>query len=170
MPPSKPFWYAAYTRCKSEKKVAFELARQGIEHYLPLQTTIRQWSDRKKKVQVPLIRSYVFVRITLKEYLAVLQIPWVVNIVHFSGKPVPVPDWQIDNLKILLGAGIPIQRKFHELEKGQEVCINQGPLQGLRGTIISVRRRHMFAIRIHALNYNLTIDIDPGFVEKVTEK
>jgi len=68
-----PCWFAAYTRSRNEKKVAGELEEQHIEYYLPLIKTIRQWSDRKKKVEVPLINSYIFVRIIEKEYLKVLQ-------------------------------------------------------------------------------------------------
>jgi transcriptional antiterminator RfaH len=164
---SKPQWYAAYTRAKNEKKVAAELAKQRIEHYLPLRTTIRQWSDRKKKVQLPLINSYVFVRITNKEYMKVLQTMGVVNIIHFSGVPVPIPDWQIDNLKILLGADVPIQSEPIELQKGQEVRINNGPLLGLRGTVLMVKGHHKLVICINALNCNMTIDIDLRLVEPV---
>jgi len=164
---SKPAWYAAYTKSRAEKKAARELKKQGIEHYLPLYTTIRQWSDRKKKVEEPLIRSYIFVHITGHAYRQVLQTPGVVNIVAFSGKPVPVPDWQILNLKILLGAEVPITTETREFEKGEEVKITQGNLAGLRGTVLQQKGHHKLAIRIDALNYNLTVDIDPGFVEAV---
>src|SRR4030042_6761553 len=109
---SKPSsWFAAYTRSRAEKAVARELEKQHINYYLPLYKTIRQWSDRKKKVEEPLIRSYIFVHITDKEYRKVLETSGVVNIVHFSGKPVSIPDWQIDNLKILMGAEVPLDNE-----------------------------------------------------------
>jgi len=164
---TKPSWYAAYTRSRAEKKVARELQKQGIQYYLPLYKTIKQWSDRKKKVEEPLIRSYIFVRIVEKEYLPVLITPGVVTIVHFSGKPVPIPDWQIDNLKIMLGAKVPVNSEIAALIKGREVRITRGSLEGLRGIIVHVKGRHKLVISVHALNYNMTIDIDPGFVEEV---
>ena len=167
MPPAKTLWYAAYTNAKAEKKVASELVKQGIDHYLPLQLTIRQWSDRKKKVEIPLISSYIFVHITPKEHLPVLQVPGVVKIVHFCGKPVPIPEWQIRNLKILLGSDVPITSEFRDFEKGEDVQITQGPLKGLRGKIQHVKGQHKLVIGISALDYNLTIDIDPHFVESV---
>jgi len=160
-----PCWFAAYTRSRAEKAVARELEKQHINHYLPLYKTIRQWSDRKKKVEEPLIRSYIFVHITDKEYRKVLETMGVVNIIHFSGKPVPIPDWQIENLKILMGAQIPIDHEMREFTAGEEVCIRYGPLAGLRGTVIHVQGKHKLVISINALNYNVTIDIDPGFVE-----
>ena len=163
----KPVWYAAYTRSRAEKKVAEHLKEAGIDHYLPLITTLRQWSDRKKKVIVPLIRSYVFVHITRKEHMPVLEIPGVVKILHFCGKPVPIPDWQIRNLKILLGADVPISTDKRVYLKGEEVHISHGSLKGLRGRIIRARGGHKLVITISALDYNLTIDINPAFVEKI---
>jgi transcriptional antiterminator RfaH len=160
-------WYAAYTHSRAEKKAARELDRQGIENYLPLVKTLRQWSDRKKKVEEPLIRSYIFVHIKLRQHLFILQTPGVVNLVRFSGKPVPVPDWQIDNLKILLGSAQPVNMEPHEFVRGQEVRINRGNLEGLRGSIIRVKGRHKLLISIDALHYHFTIDIDPAFVEAI---
>jgi len=162
-----PQWFAAYTKSRNEKKVARELDKQGIEYFLPLVRTLRQWSDRKKKVEEPLIPSYIFVRITEREYRKVLETSGVVTIVHFSGKPVPVPDWQIMNLKILMGTELPVDHETREFDEGIEVRINRGTLEGLRGIITEVKGRHKLVITIHALNYNLTIDIDPAFVEPV---
>lgn len=164
----KPAWYAAYTRSKFEKQVARELEKQGIEYYLPLYTTIRQWSDRKKKVVVPLIRSYIFVHIVEKEYLPVLQTTGIVTVVKFCGKPVPIPEWQIKNLKILLGASVTFVEDDRGFEKGEKVTITQGVLQGLRGTITRIGGHHKIIISIHALNFNVTLDIDPAFVEPIT--
>jgi transcriptional antiterminator RfaH len=164
-----PCWYAAYTRSRNEKKVARELDEQHIEYYLPLYKTIRQWSDRKKKVEVPLINSYIFVRIVEREYLKVLQTTGVVHIICFSGKPVPIPDWQIENLKVMLGAEVPFTTEIRELEEGEEVIVRSGPLSGLKGTIVQIKGRHKLLIRISALSYNLILDIDPRYVGKCGE-
>jgi transcriptional antiterminator RfaH len=165
----KPAWYAVYTNSRAEKRVAGEFAKQGIEHYLPLYITLRQWSDRKKKIERPLICSYVFVRIIEKEYMSVLLTPGVVTIIQFSGKPVPIPDWQIENLKIALGAEVPITSETRKLKKGAEVLITRGALAGLRGTILQIKGSHKMVISIDALNYNMTIDIDQGFAEAVEQ-
>jgi transcriptional antiterminator RfaH len=161
----KRVWYAAYTHFRAEKRVARELSKRGVENFLPLYKTIKQWSDRKKKVEEVLIRSYIFVHITRKEFLPVLTTSGVMTIIHFSGKPVPIPDWQIQNLKIVVGANVPVTSNIHKLTKGREVLINRGSLQGLRGTILRVKGHHKIVISIQALNYSLSIDIDPAFVE-----
>ncbi len=166
--PTDKHWYAAYTHSRAEKKVARELEKQGIEHYLPLIKTLKQWTDRKKKVEEPLIRSYIFVHITEKEYMDVLHTAGVMTIVRFSGKPVAIPDWQIENLKILLGTSLPITVENHEFVAGEEVRITRGTLEGLRGIIQQIRGEHKLVISIDALHYHLTVDIDPAFVETVT--
>ena len=68
-------WYALYTRSRFEKKAAERLTEQGIEAYVPLQRVMRQWSDRRKQVLEPAIRSYVFVRINHLHYYNVLNTP-----------------------------------------------------------------------------------------------
>ena len=72
-------WYAVYTNSRAEKRVSDRIEELGIETFLPLQKTLRQWSDRKKLVEKPLISSYVFVKIIPREYFAVRKIDGVVN-------------------------------------------------------------------------------------------
>lgn len=165
MHPVNRLWYAVYTCSRAEKKVAHELHKIGVEHYLPLITTLRQWSDRKKRVEVPLISSYVFVHVTSRDYLPVLQIPGVVNIVHFCGEPASIPDWQIDNLKTLMRCTIPVSRNGRKFVKGEKVRISTGSLTGLRGTVACIKGRRGLVIHISALDYNLSVDIDPLWVE-----
>jgi transcription antitermination factor NusG len=168
--PETPEWYAVYTCSKAEKHVATELGKADIEHYLPLQVTMRQWTDRKKKVLVPLIRSYVFIHVTPKDFMKVVKVWGVVKILFFDGKPVPIPDWQINNLKILLGARVPMETDVKAFKKGRDVRITHGVLKDLRGKILEIKGQHKLLISITALDYNLTIDIDPTFVEPFEEE
>ena len=162
-----PYWYAAYTNSRAEKKVALELEKKGIEHYLPLVSTIRQWKDRRKKVLVPLIRSYIFLRIKESEYRTAIKTPGIVNIVHFAGKPAVIPEWQITNLKILMDAEMPFTNEDQFFEKGEEVSILHGPLQGLKGRIVDVKGAVKLVVSVEALNYCLTVDIDKRLVVKI---
>ena len=83
----KKHWYAVYVRSRNEKKVYELIKEKDIETYLPLVKTLRQWSDRKKMVEVPLFNSYVFVYVDLLEHFKVRQVPGIVNFVCFEGKP-----------------------------------------------------------------------------------
>ena len=95
-------WYAVYTRPRSEKRVYEQLNDKNVETFLPLVTRTRQWKDRKKKVDMPLFNSYLFVRIDYKDRFPVLQTSGVVKIVTFNGVPAVVPDWQIESLRRMI--------------------------------------------------------------------
>ena len=102
-------WYAVYTRSRAEKQLMGLLAEKGIEAYVPLHKVMRQWSDRKKLVEVPLIRSYCFVKVAPRDYQKVLNTPGAVRYVWFSGKPAEIPERQIDALKSITGSGIEVE-------------------------------------------------------------
>src|SRR6478752_682736 len=79
-------WHAIYVKSRTEKKVGELLSERGIDNYVPLVKTMRQWSDRKKLVEFPLLNGYVFVSIAPIESEKVLQTRGVVNFVRSEGK------------------------------------------------------------------------------------
>lgn len=93
-------WYAIYTKPRAEKKVFERLALSGFNAYLPLVTSIRVWSDRKKKIVTPLISSYVFVNSNYDELFSALTIQGTSGILRYLGKPAIIRDHEIENLKI----------------------------------------------------------------------
>ena len=103
-------WHALYVRSRSEKKVLSQLQEMGIEAYLPLVTKIKQWSDRRKKIEEPLFKSYVFVYSNAKEYLPILNVYGVMRFVTFEREAVVVPDNQI----------VAIKRFVEDYEHGEE--------------------------------------------------
>ena len=123
-------WYAAYTKPRNEKKALERLLAAGIETYLPIQRRLKQWSDRKKMVEEPLFRSYIFVRITQKDYYNVLNTYGVVRYVTFEGKAVPIPNNQIDLIKNLLEQNVEIEAVEESLEPGTRVEVKFGSLIG----------------------------------------
>lgn len=92
-------WYVVYTKPKWEKKVADKLKQLGIECYCPLITQVKQWSDRKKKIEVPLFNSYVFVQLADSERNSVFQVSGVVRYLFWLGKPAIVKDEEIEVIK-----------------------------------------------------------------------
>src|SRR4029077_1760360 len=91
-----PFWYAAYTSANHEKRVAEQLARRSVEHFLPLYDSVRRWKDRRMKLKLPLFPGYVFVRLALRDRLQVLQVPGVVKLVGFNGAPAELPQKEME--------------------------------------------------------------------------
>jgi transcriptional antiterminator RfaH len=92
-------WYVIYTKPRNEKKVTERLQQIGIVVYCPLVTQIKQWSDRKKKIQVPLFNSYLFVNMDEKDREKVFQVSGVVRYLFWLGKPAIVRDEEIDVLR-----------------------------------------------------------------------
>jgi transcription antitermination factor NusG len=95
-------WYVVYTKPKWEKKVADKLSQIGIECYCPMITQIKQWSDRKKKIEIPLFNSYVFVQINDNDRNSVFQIAGVIRYLFWLGKPAIVRDEEINIIKTSL--------------------------------------------------------------------
>lgn len=158
-------WYAVYTKSRYEKRLAELLREKGIEAYVPLRKVVRQWSDRKKLVAEPLIRSYCFVRPGPKEYYEVLNTEGAVRYVWFSGKPAPIPNKQIDILKVLTGSDVDVEVLPGSLLKGSSVRVNAGPLAGVIGELVSIAGKHRVLIKIDHLDQVLTISISPLLIE-----
>ena len=158
-PPLTTNWHAIYVHSRAEKKVHSELSRKGIESFLPLQRRLRQWSDRKKWVEMPLISGYVFVHITRADYDQVLQIENVMQYVRFEGKAAVIRDQDIEILKRMLGqqeAEVEITRD--ELLPGMLVEIIAGPMMGLKGELVSFRGNNKVALRILPLGFTILVE------------
>ena len=105
LPSKEKKWYALYTKSRTEKKVYQLLTEKGIDTYLPLIKTLKQWSDRKKWVEEPLFRSYIFIKITEKERLNAIRTDGVVRMITFQGKPVSIPNKQIEAVRAYINEG-----------------------------------------------------------------
>lgn len=162
-------WYAIYTRPRFEKQVLKSLQDQGIDAYLPLIKTMRQWSDRKKMVEIPLFSSYVFVNIDRKSYDQVLQTHGVVKYITFEGKAATIPPDQIDNLKIIVNSSEKVDTTWETRSKGDRVMVTAGSLKGLKGILITDGDRKKVLVRIDSIDQNLTVEVHPSLIEQIKE-
>jgi transcriptional antiterminator RfaH len=160
-------WYAVYTRPRAEKLVYQRLVEAGIETFLPLQKTYRIWSDRKKMVERPLLSSYIFVKTKSKYFPVVYKINGVVKFVSFEKQPVPIPQKQIDNLRLLVNSDAEIEVTSEVFAKGDNVEVTSGSLIGLTGELINIGRKKRVVVRINKLDLNLIITIPVSFLRKV---
>jgi transcription antitermination factor NusG len=162
-----PRWYAVYTNPRAEKLVYARLTETDIETFLPLQKTYRQWSDRKKLVEKPLLSSYVFVKVIPREFPVVYKTIGVVKFVSFEGLPVAIPQNQIDNLKLLIDSDAEIEVTSDKLARGDNVKVVNGSLIGLTGELISFGGRKRVVVRIDKLDQNIIIKIPSTFLKKI---
>jgi transcription antitermination factor NusG len=166
--PAEACWYAIQTRCRFEQKAATQLQNKGIETFLPLVKQIHRWSDRRQVVQVPLFPGYGFVRLSDSPTcrLRVLQTVGVTGFVMFSGVPVPVPERQLEDVRVLLANEIAC-KNYPFLKVGQRVRIRGGCLDGLEGILISENRDHSLVISIEAIQRSLALRIEGFDVEPI---
>jgi transcription antitermination factor NusG len=164
-----PQWYAVYTRPRFEKRVWQKLLEQGIEAYIPLIRTMRQWSDRKKMVEIPLFSSYVFVHINRRYYDRVLQTHGVVKYITFEGKAATIPPEQISNLKIIVNSNEKVETTWEKHRKGDRVIVTAGSLKGLKGELITDGDRKKVLVRIEGIDQNLTVEVHGSLIETIKE-
>lgn len=142
------------------------LVDAGIETFLPLQKRMKQWSDRKKLVEEPLLRSYIFVRITEKDYFRVLGTPGVVRYVSFEGKAAPIPDRQIDTLKMLIGEQVNIEVLEQDISPGEKVEIELGTMRGFEGELVRIAGENKVVIRIEHVTHSLLVTLPSHYIVK----
>ncbi len=162
-------WYAVYTRPRHEKKVYDQLVENELEVFLPLIKRVRQWKDRKKKVDMPLFPSYLFVHFDYKYRFDILNIKGVVKIINFKGEPAVVPDWQIDSLKKMLTRPEIIHLE-HYIQPGELVEVLEGPFKGMRGSVKIIKGESRLVVSIEGLMQTVSVDIDASMLKKVGDR
>jgi transcription antitermination factor NusG len=152
-------WYAAYTCANHEKRVAAELHSRTIEHFLPVYSSTRRWKDRRVKLDLPLFPGYVFVRLALCNRLRVLEVPSVVQLVGFSGKPAPLPDEEMEVLRAGLSQGLRAE-PHPFLTAGRRVRITGGPFAGLEGVLKKRKNSLRVVVSLNLIQRSVAVDVD----------
>jgi transcription antitermination factor NusG len=153
-------WFAVYTTCRHEKRVAGHLEQRGIEHYLPLYRSRRKWKDGSRvTLSLPLFPGYVFVHICRNERVPVLEVPGVLWIVGKSGaQPAPLPQFEIETLRAALD---PLRvEPYPTLIAGQRVRIRTGVLSGIEGIVIRRRNSLRVVITLELIMQSIAVEVD----------
>jgi transcription antitermination factor NusG len=159
-------WYALYLRSRYEKRVYRDLLEKKVETFLPLVKEVHSWSDRKKKVEEPLFRGYVFVKSNLFDMTLILQTAGVVRFVGIRGKPSAIPESQIEWLRKIVGKPDQIRRERY-LEVGERVRVIAGPLVGVEGIIRLANRETRVVISVSSIAQSVSVQVDPEFLERI---
>ncbi|MEC5166408.1 transcriptional antiterminator RfaH [Flavobacterium sp. PL11] len=135
-------WYVVYTKPKWEKKVAEQLAKIGVECYCPLITQIRQWTDRKKKVEVPLFNSYVFVQLEPAQRSSVFECSGAIRYLFWLGQPAIVRDEEISVIKKWLNAPESGECMIETYKIGDAIQLESGPFCDQKAIVQEVNNTH----------------------------
>lgn len=160
------YWYALQTRARHERIVAERLATRGVQTFLPTATEVHRWSDRKKKVEVPLFSCYLFARLgpTKVDRLRVLCVEGVFSFVGRKGEGLPIPDEQIEAVRALVDSQLPCS-SHPFLKIGQRVRIRSGSLDGLEGILVSRNGDSTLVISVDAIQRSLSVRVDGYHIE-----
>lgn len=158
-------WYALYTKPRWEKKIDTVLLRKGIESWCPLQKVERQWSDRKKIIEDPLFKSYVFVRIDDTERTKVLMTDGVLNFVYYLGKPAIIKDEEVNTIKMYLAekdARISIIAE-EEFRDGDKIRVNYGVFMDKQGTILRGGKKKVY-VQLQSLGQVMVVEFPAEYL------
>jgi transcription antitermination factor NusG len=161
-------WLAVYTKPRWEKKIDAVLIRKGVTSWCPVQKSERQWSDRKKIIEEPLFRSYVFVHIDSTERVKVLSTDGVLNFVHYLGKPAIIRDEEIDLIRKYLGEKTAALSVISEegYKEEMRVIVNSGVFMDNEGIVVRGGKKKVY-VRLESLGQVMIVEFPIEYISPV---
>jgi len=160
-------WYALRVQSKFESVAAEVLQGKGYESFLPLYKSVRQWSDRKKTIEMPLFPGYLFCHCNpLNRILPIVTTPGVMGVVSAGRTPLPIDDEEIAGLQLMLRSGID-PKPWPYLNSGSKVLIERGPLAGLEGIVVQNLNEWRIVVSVELLQRSVAAEIDRGWVREL---
>jgi transcription antitermination factor NusG len=166
MSPFIRHWYALYLRSRFEKKVFKDLQEKNVESFLPLIEEVHIWSDRKRKVEEPLFRGYIFVRPDQTNRHRILETAGVIRIVGIRGKPSVIRDEEIEWLQRIVCRPEHVQRE-HYLDVGERVRVVAGPLKGIEGIVKQLNGQTRVVISLASIVQSVSVQVNADLLERI---
>jgi transcription antitermination factor NusG len=159
-------WYVIHTKPKNEKKVYEQIVSKDIEVFLPLIQTVRYWSDRKKKLMIPLFPGYVFVNTDEDERIKAISNTYgALRYVMYQKRPAVVSDREVMNIKLSLQAPEKVKIEEKQIMEGDLVEITGGIFKGLTGYIKEIRGHYKLTVNIVELNSTFSVQLSSSEVK-----
>ena len=156
-------WFAVHVRANCEHAVKRSLEGRALNAFLPTYRIRRQWSDRKKEIQRPLFAGYVFCRFDFEKRLPILQTDGVIGIVTAGKNPLPVPDHEIEAIKLIVESQLQIQ-PWPFLHVGEKVRIQHASLKGLEGILLKIKDNLNVVVSVEMLQRSVAVEIEGDWV------
>ena len=160
-------WLAAYTRSRHEHRVAQQLGQKGLEFLLPTYDCLVRWSDRIKRSQAPLFPGYVFVHVSDRERLPVLNTMGVVHLVSTAGKAATLRDEEIERLRACALRSNDVEPHPY-LRIGHRVRVKYGPFTGWEGTLVEKQNSQRLVITVDQIMRSVAINLHGADVESIS--
>jgi transcription antitermination factor NusG len=152
-------WCAVQVRPRYEVMVSTILRNKGYEEFLPLYSSQRQWSDRRKEIQAPLFAGYVFCRLNAGMPRAIVTTPGVIRIVGTGKEIAVIDDREIETIQLVLKSGLKCKPCTYA-KIGDRVQIEKGPLAGIEGVVTGCKNNQKLTFSISPVQSSISIDVD----------
>lgn len=162
-------WYAIRVRSCAEFVVAAGLGARDLDTFLPVYESLRNWSNRRKIVQVPLFPGYVFSRFDPKRRLPILMTSGVVSIVSFGNEPAPISDIEIHSIRKIIETRTQLFPNPY-LAVGRQVEVVRGPLRGVVGTVVALKSGWRLVVSVHLLQRSIAVEMDQSMIQPYIPK
>jgi transcriptional antiterminator NusG len=158
-------WFAIWTRSRHEQVVREQLERKLFDAFLPTVPKWSRWKDRKKKIDWPLFPGYCFARFDPANTLAILKCAGVVNIVSFEGKPAPIPEYELENIRVLVRSDLQYD-PCPMIREGTMVEVVHGPLRGVIGRLLRKdAKRASLVLSVDLIGQGVSVEVDAADVK-----
>jgi transcription antitermination factor NusG len=162
-------WYAIAVKAKAERTVEAVLAQKSYETFFPVITRERRWSDRTKRVDVPLLPGYVFCRFDGEQRLPIMTTPGVREIVGFGRRAAAVDDAELAALRLVIASGMHVE-SCEFLVRGDRVEVTGGPLQGIEGLLLEVKGSCRVVLSVELLQRSVAVEMDRVRIRRIERK
>ncbi|MGO9970845.1 MAG: transcription termination/antitermination protein NusG [Bryobacteraceae bacterium] len=152
-------WFALRVKSRCEKGVANIARNKGFEAFLPLYQSHRRWSDRLKRIELPLLPGYIFCRLNPQQRLPLLTIPGSLDFVSFGKTPAPVEDAEIAAIQMVIRSGLSTE-PWRFLDGGRRVRLEGGPLTGLEGILVETAKPQRVVVSVTLVERSVAVAIE----------
>ncbi len=158
-------WFVLQTKPRREKIVLQQIEQKKIEVYSPFIEKIRIWSDRKKKIQVPLFSGYVFIHGDESERIkAITETIGAMKYIYFQKRPAVVSDMEIEIIKQALLSPEKISIEEKRIKKGDLIVVSHGLFKGMKGYVNEFRGKYKLTVNLEELSYSFNIILNSNEV------
>jgi len=159
-------WFALWTRSRHEKIVRDQLAKKSdVDVFLPTIGKWSRWKDRKKKIDWPLFPGYVFAKFVPDERIGVLKVDGVVQIISNNGILSPIPDEEIDSIRVLVESELAYD-PVPLMKEGDMVKVVHGPLKGVVGRLITKKGvQARLVLSVDLIGQAVSVEVDAADVK-----
>jgi transcription antitermination factor NusG len=158
-------WYAFRVRPRHEKQVSLALREKGFTEFLPLYKSKRQWADRTKVVEMPLFPGYIFCSTNRSSIVPILMTSGVIDVVRAGTNPLPADRLEVEALQQTVSVDVPMEAwPYTEAGSSGLFSIQRGPLAGLTGILVEVRRSQRLILSVNLLRRSVLVEVQPDWV------